>query len=620
MKSLPTLALLLASQLSTPAAPDLETLMPENTVMVATSASYQTWFDLADHPVIKLLPSQKMTQDYFAFIKSLDPTINVEAQMKAYADALGKTPEDLWKVPGQAILTLHDLHIPDEVTPENFGLEFSYAIHLDVTPDQFEKLSELYLQDIKKSIKLQANTKNNPLTELTKDIQTSETTYQDIKIQTLKITRPEGKNADIPHCFLEWNLAFHDKTLLIASGENTLRDLIDRLKTGKTEKSLLTNPFYKKMLNDTGDQALLRTSIHLTPILELAQEKIRKEMEKGALNTPAVNPLQAWAALGIDKLQTATFTMQNTPDSLDSTWHLTYSEKPGLLSWLVLDKGTPPHFLPDTLTSATYNSIDIPKTLNNLEKLIGEISPMGGAGYLMGLGEAKKQTGVDLRKDLLDQLGPDNFTAQLPTTPDPHTTEPTDSAIAAMGLASGNQVIGIKLKDSNAFQLAVKTIINKLAPEKALFHDIDYNGVTIHRIKDIPEPLFVGYAITADWLLIGIGKRDLLEQILAKIQKPQGDGYFAQKFLTTQLDKMRDGQINTSASDFGSTIIPLIELMTTSMGTALDRGGKETAQLTAILDYYKTLPKALKIPAFTLSKMWLEDQAAEIRIRITPKE
>jgi hypothetical protein len=214
---------------------------------------------------------------------------------------------------------------------------------------------------------------------------------------------------------------------------------------------------------------------------------------------------------------------------------------------------------------------------------------------------------VDLRKDILSNLGPDLWTATASATEGALNQDPED---VMKNLFNAPQIIGVKLRDRKAFELAINSLINKLAPGQAIFEEREIHGFTIKNFKAAPMP--VGFIIADDWLIIGIGEQMFLEKILARIKTPSGGGVFDLPEVKAAISTLPADDDGTSYADFGNVFAPLFEILR-KFPVADGSDG-----LSEILDL-KKLPKELKIPLLLVSRNYLDEQAFRIRIHIAKK-
>ena len=584
-------------------------VLPDDSVAYAEMDS-QAFYKLVDHPVVKTLPVKELEKVMLKMSKSSPE--EQEAIMKRITDATGITQEELEKKAGRIAVSLHDLKIPENPSPENVGGEISLAYEFDGDEVLVGKLFDVMMKEILKQAESQAGAQGAQMKEFfdkAKDMfEGSTAEHGGAKIHLFKL-KENDETKGAPAFVREWAYAVHDKMILAGSGQEQVEEMLDRMKSGAEAGSLAASAYYKRD-HDKAGKTLSLASLNLETILGLVQ--------KHALpmaNNTEVDVEKIWKTLGADKLQSAVLTLGTAAETIDLAALLTYSEKPGLFAALVLPgSGKVPGFLPKGLGSAGYQQIDIEKTVDNFIKLAGEIHPQATMAVEMGLNMAKTQVGVDIKKELIAQLGPDIWMATAPAGKD-EKPDDADASANQMGmmlaLAGGKSVIGVRVKDSKAFGLAIDSIVNKVASKEAVFETREYQGFTINNVKESQEQFKVGYVLTDEWLILSFGAGEVLEQVLNRLGKSGDDGFFSQKSITKHLDAMRDGQLAVSVTDLGEMLGGLFDMLGTVMKQA--PGGAPEIP-------FDELAKLLNVPLLSIDKAWMDSGHMEYRMRIAPKE
>lgn len=597
--------LLAMSPLSMPLmAADPASVLPDESIAYLEMDS-RAIYKLEEHPVAKALPLKDLMALFYK--ASGAPAGAQEEIEKLLADEMGMSYDELVAKFGKFALTIHDLKIPENPTPESVGGEISMAGEVDGDEAFMEKYLKASLKVMGKQAEAQGKGNGPDVEELLKKaeeyMEHSTAEHAGAKIHIWKL-KDSDETREAPEFIREWAYAVQDKMFVLASGQEQVEEMLDRIKSAGAG-SLASSAFYKKD-HDKAGNTLGMASLNLEVILGL--------IEKFALPMAAsseVDVEKIWKALGANKLQSAALALGTTEDALDITALLTYSAKPGLFALPAIPgSGTAPAFLPKGLVSAGYQQIDLLQTIENLQKLAGEVDGRAGAAIQMGLEMAKGQVGVDLKKEILGQLGPDVWTASAAGGEAP-AGRAGASELAMLGLAGGKSVIGVRVKDSKAFGLALDSIFNKVAQKDAIFETREYQGFTINNVKESPDEFKIGYVLTDEWLILSVGGGELLEQILGRIGKSGDDGFFAQKNITRHLDALRSGQTSTSVTDIGAAMSGLFKLLNTVMEQSGNSG-----DLPFSLD---ELGKLLNVPLLSIDKTWIDESHAEYRARITPK-
>ncbi len=576
----------------------------------------RAFFKLEDHPVVKTLPLKDLEKLFFK-MSGTTPE-EQEAMMKRIADEVGMPIEEFQKKDGRIAMSIHDLKIPENPSPENVGGEISLAYEFDGDEALAGKFFNAMVKETMKEVEKQAGPQAEKMKEFfskAKDMfEESIVKHGGAKIHVLKLKETD-ETSSVPKFLHEWAYAIHDKMILAASGQEQVEEMLDRMKSGGDTGSLAASPIYKKD-HDKAGKTLGMASLNLETILGLV-EKYALPM---AENTE-VDVAKIWKVLGADKLQSAVLAMGAEAETMDLVGLLTYSEKPGLFASFALPgSGKAPEFFPKGLVSAGYQQIDIEKTVDNMIKLAGEIHPQASTAVEMGLNMAKTQVGVDIKKEIIGQLGPDIWIAAAPAGKDDK-VEDGDSpqagaSASAMMAMLGKTVLGVRVKDSKAFGLAIDSIVNKVASKEAIFETREYQGFTINNVKESPEEFKVGYVLTDEWLILSVGAGEVLEQILGRLGKSGDDGFFAQKVVAKHLDAMRGGEVSVSVTDLGEMLGSVIGIfeMGFKEGFRAQSGG-DAPEIP-----FDELRKLLNVPLLSIDKAWMDSGHMEYRMRIAPKE
>ncbi len=607
----PRLVLAISSLAALPLlAADPAAVVPDDSVAYMEMDS-QAITKLEGHPVTKTLPLKDLEK---LFYKMTGGSPEDQAAMeKLLTDETGMSYEELQKKFGRFAMTIHDVKIPENPTPENVNGEISMAMEMDGDEAFAEKYLKAIFKLVGEQMKKQGQDGGPDMEELLKKaeefMEHSTAEHGGAKLHIWKLKETE-ETKQVPKFLHEWAAAAHDKMFLLASGQEQVEEMLDRMKSGGDTGSLAASAIYKKD-HDKAGKTLGLASLNLETILSL----VEKHALPMADNTE-VDVAKIWKVLGADKLQSAVLAMGAEAETMDLVGLLTYSEKPGLFAAMVLPgSGKEPAFLPKGLASAGYQQIDIEKTVDNMIKLAGEIHPQAGAAVEMGLNMAKAQVGVDIKKEIIGQLGPDIWIAAAPAGKDDKAEDADSqgaSATAMMAMLGGKMVLGMRVKDSKAFGLAIDSIINKVASKEAVFDTREYQGFTINNVKETPEEFKVGYVLTDEWLIVSVGAGEVLEQILGRLGKSGDDGFFAQKVVSKHLEAMRGGQVSVSVTDLGEMLGSMMGLFEMGFKAGAGSGAPEIP-----LD---ELRKLLNVPLLSIDKAWMDSGYMEYRMRIAPKE
>jgi hypothetical protein len=280
---------------------------------------------------------------------------------------------------------------------------------------------------------------------------------------------------------------------------------------------------------------------------------------------------------------------------------LTFHDNPGMMKIIAMDgPGIIPNFLPPDADSGGYGTMHWDKMLDAVEGLLKEAVPAFGDAIAVQLDEMKKATGVDIRKDILGNIGPDLFSATAPMSAEAlKSDEDVDAAQPT--------VLGLKLKNRKAVEMAVDTLINKAAPDAAMFEKREYQGTTIRNMKDAP----IGFLFTDDWFVLSMGPQTLLEKTITRMSKGGDDHLFALPIVKSAFEGLPGDDDGSTFFDLGPSLDMVMELFSGF--------GGEIPGIDEVLNV-KDLPKQMNLPIVVGMRQYLTDRSFHVRMHFSEKK
>ncbi len=616
------------------AADPLVAVMPEDTTFFVNLSSLTKLRGAKDHPLMKSLRSGELGKVLEPMLEKLagEADAQTEALLK---EETGLTAEELMtKFPGAAAasvkLSFKKLLEDGAGGNPDVGL----TLVADFAGDEelmakmlnaFDKFEEKSSAAKKKAAENEEDKDEDededepddsrPEANWPADYEETITEADGVKIHEWTVKDPDKMGGDN----MSWSVA-HGKAML-SIGDSDLKEVAGRLAKPSDPGSLAATGAWKTVPEADRDADVLM-GFNLEHLLGEVQEGLRVQMEKGKLNTGGlpINPLQAWVGAGLDQFRMAF--VSTTLETEDASMHmgLTYAEKPALLKiYAAKGPGTPPDFVPADVQQISWGTMDWGAMFDNIKELATAVSPMAAGGMDMGMAELKKKIGVDLRADILGQMGDDLWSVShtdpgAAQDPDGEKEEDEDEVplgLSALALTQGQaQVAGIALRDAKAFNLSLTSMINTLAPGQALFEDRDFMGVKIHQIKGTPPNMSVAWLIHRDTLIFSIGKSELLEKVLGGMEKKPANPLIAEPHVKAAFAKLPEGGVSSGYLNAGQ----MMDVILGALKPVLEAQAEGEAA-----EIIKGLPDKLDLPWYVVTRTYLGDQAADVRLRLSAK-
>lgn len=366
-----------------------------------------------------------------------------------------------------------------------------------------------------------------------------------------------------------------DGFLVMGEPKAEVQKAIAALKKGAAESPLSASATFQKVRRRCPKTDVLLYA-NLEPWMALAKKAMAEEAN------PMMGDPEAMAkALGLDVLQGAFLSATFEASASEMDLGILYSENRGVVRLLAFQEGaaTRPAFLPEDAVQFSSSRFSVKALWDAVMDVLQACSPMLGAMAQNGLDQFTKQNGVDLRKDLVGNLGDEFLGASVLVR---EAGKPVD-------LASDDQLFALSLADTKSFDTALDTAVRSMArlpagaePGEAaeMFETRDYLGHTIHVLK---QPIPAGpqggekhlqYAVADRWLLVSLGKGGALEAALAALAKP-GKSVWERAEVKEALETLPAGASGLGYSDLGVLVGGLFEQAASAQLAMAMMGGAE---------------------------------------------
>lgn len=594
-----TIVALAASWLPVRAIDNLTTLLPEDVTVFMTMPDSQLFEKLDEHPIQKAIAGSELKKIFAPWMEKQKEAR--EMVDKIYKEETGMTLEEVQKTfkGGMAIGMKFDfaaliLGVRAEFDGGGAAggapklpkgvFEMTVATAFSGDDALAEKIARTYGRIFKDAAAKTAGGAA-PFAKFPDEYVFSAEDYAGVKLHLWKLKKGSTSMIETP------GFTVMDGTLVVTMSEEGLRGAVDRVKKGG--KSLADSPRHASLAKSAKDSDMI-AYFDLASVIKAGMNMAAKEGGAAAGQT-----LTAMRALGLNKLDLLYMTLDLSKNRSDMEMGLTFHDNPGIMKVLAMDgPGIVPNFFPPDADSGGHGTMHFDRMLNAIESLMKDAVPAMGDMIATQLDEIKKETGVDIRKDIIANIGPDVVSASSPTPEgvkkDDEDEEPQPT------------VLGLKLKDRKAVELAVNTLINKAAPDAAMFEKREYQGATIHNMKEAP----IGYLFTDDWFFLTMGPPTLIEKVITRMAKGGDDHLFALPVVKSAFEGLPDDDDGSTYFDLGPSLDTLLEL---ASGIGEIPGVSEIVNL-------NDLPKQMNLPLVLGMREYLDDKSIHIRMHIAEKK
>ena len=592
-----TLVVLAAAWLPVRAVENLSTLLPEDVTVFSSAKDGHLFEHLDEHPLKKILVGsglEKVLAPWLA--KTAENKVKID---KIYKEETGLSMDEVMKKFGGATavgakIDFAALFMGVANLRGNGAAELpkgflDATVAMDFSGDEAlaEKIVRCYGRMFGELVKLPAaGASPLPFAKFPDEYEATAEDYAGVKLHVWKLKKGAKSFIESP------GYALIDGAMVVSFGEEGLRASVDRVKKGG--KSLAESPRHAALAKSAKDSDMV-SYFDIGSVVKSGMNAAAKQGGAGA-----GQGLSVVRALGLHKLDFIYFTLDLSKNRSDMEFGVTYHDNPGIMKIFATDgPGIVPNFLPPDADSGGHSTIYFDKMLAAIEGLMKEAVPAMGDMIGAQIDELKKQTGVDIRKDIIANIGPDFISASEPLKEGATKKDDDDEEMEPT-------IVGIKIKDRKTVELAVNTLINKSAPDGALFEKREYQGVSINNMKDAP----MGYIFTDDWFIMSMGPQTLLEKVITRLAKPGDDHLFAQPIVKSAFEGLPGDDDGSTFLDLGPTLDKLLE-MASGLG--------EVPGLSELINL-KDLPKKLNLPIVIGMRQYKDDNSFHIRMHIAEKK
>lgn len=346
----------------------------------------------------------------------------------------------------------------------------------------------------------------------------------------------------------------HESKIFVLSGSKTqVEEVYNRVSNSGEKSGLNHNKKYQQTFDELGESQA-RIFLNFEEGIQSLQ-KFRKKNEKiqipqnpfgvttdGLINGLGLNGL-GQLGLGLDARK-GNFLIHSV---------FLMKSREGFLSLLTPVKGEVEfhEFVPPNALSVSNARFDFYDFWPKMEKMFSGISPTLHLLVSSQIQAFEDQIKVPVRKDLFGSLGSQWVTLTFLNKDLSNQIDldfPTSTSYA------------IELKDPLLFDQTLRSVLDSIGGGSELFKDRDYRGVTIRSLRGMEQlGLNINFAVYEDWLLLNMGKEDLLVQL---INRMNGDSIhlWEKKSVKYALNEIPSGVRQIDYVDF-SEMFSIFEIM-----------------------------------------------------------
>ena len=510
---------------------DLETLYPESTMLYGRVDDITRLSKIdKDHPIANLLNNEAFKQFVFGRADKDKTELQNEAIDFLTKHCLERASFGLLNVGiGKANNETTNAQDSQQVKIALNLSQLSGGVTIDCTATQEEL--DTFLKFIKEN------------SDEIKDVVSGE--FEGVTYSTLEMNmKVVEKGASAPQKRQSRDVAFialTDELLIITNKERELKDFIGKVIAPNKNKTLADNPKYL----DVADK-LQKYDLSAFARLDQVYKILIEDEETSLLNYLDSQPqLKAFVStdaikkdLHLDAFDSAFWGAKLTDEGGELKSGFSVVSKEGVANMFQYDKNIPeiPEYAFEGFTSMSVSSYDFGANFNQMEKMIGKISPMGFMMAKGQFGDAYAMT----KTNLFDNVDPYFVTLSGHIDPELQTKR------------ASSKVFVFKVKNDNL----VHELVAKMQKDK-LLKGVSTEMFMDEKVYKMPVKNGVTYyaAIVKNLLVVTQTSEDAMwRHVISQIKKP-GKTITSHKALMDMWDTMEKEEVESSYTDIGQMIM-----------------------------------------------------------------
>lgn len=368
--------------------------------------------------------------------------------------------------------------------------------------------------------------------------------------------------------YIEDGYALVDGIFILATPEKRLRSIVEAIKEGSASPLVNTDGYQRaRELGGRGDFSLYLNLKAMMPPLNRAL--IDQSMESGGamfgLSGTSLNQ-----ALGLESWKTLFFDLDLVDAGVRAQAGLLYREKTGLLRLLTYADTPLPRadYVPPSIYSTSVSTFDLGAMFTQLERILASASPTMPMWIDMQLQNVRTQTGVDLRRAILENLG--GSVVSLAALPERRS--------GGQAILRPEQVYLVDVRDAEGLSGAVRALVDLIPGARDMIEEQRFAGQTIQTIRGRTDPNVieiqandVSYVITRSQLISNAGDASLLKKVLTRMESGE-PGFWQLPSTDALFDSIAmEGAVARTYLDLEQMVMPMLQAL--GMGVRLSGQG-----------------------------------------------
>ena len=261
--------------------------------------------------------------------------------------------------------------------------------------------------------------------------------------------------------------------------------------------------------------------------------------------------------ISFDSLETIALSMDVTEDggSFETAMYLRDREGIWKLLNLYKEHAALPSFVPGNVFTASYSGFDLGQLWPTIENIFLNISPLMKGMMDFQIQVLEKTHNINIRKDLLGNLGDQFCTFSKPLK--------FDSDKSFEEAMAGREIYAVSLRNSEQFDRNLQQVLQSMLKDKLKTRS--HKGTDIHYVEYIEES-YISYAVTTQWLIVCIGNPSDINQVINQILEPPTDSLWSKTEVAAVLRDAPSGVVQWDYADIGN----LFELLQSALNRLME--------------------------------------------------